>query len=175
MGLKESKREVNLESYGLSNQQAKTLRQYFNHATGHSRKLNSEDFETLFVSLSSESDADKIKSDAKIAFKFADCNHDGSLSFEEFAIFYLIHKSKPEEFNEKMSCYLNDIYGEDGFITVKKAREFAEYMQAYFGAHQGKELEINEIIEQLRAKHGKIPIDDFVKKFLHNSNRIGIA
>jgi Ca2+-binding EF-hand superfamily protein len=172
MGVKESKREVNLERYGLSNQEAKNLRLCFNHATGSSHKLNKENFETLFIGLSKETDAQKIKLDAKRAFKFADSNHDGSISFEEFEIFYLIHKSKPEDFNEKMCFYLNDIYGDDGFITVKDAHSFADYMQTYFDSHE-KELKIDEMIKQLHVKNGKIPIVDLVKKFLlHHITKI---
>jgi Ca2+-binding EF-hand superfamily protein len=136
MGLKESKPNFDFNKYGLSADQTANLRQYFNRAAGHTHKLSYQKFKNFYRILNQNADENLVTESAKKAFKEADTDKDGSIGFDEFAVYYMLQYCRanyPEEKKEIEEETQFDVIKEenDPEMEAKRISIFSELIEEF--------------------------------------------
>jgi Ca2+-binding EF-hand superfamily protein len=162
MGHKESKEVFNFEQYGLSQNDAEMLENCFNHAVGKHHTLKHDKFVELYLNLYPETNEESAQQMADHAFNIADQNHNGYLSFEEFAKFFLRYRSQNTDVYKNISNFLNN-FNNNGFITKDQAEKCLNFANDCFGYKESSVVSIEEILKYFDDSYGdQIPADIFL-------------
>ena len=163
MGHNKSKHVFNFEEYGLTPSEAEMLENCFNHAAGKHHGLNHHDFKELYISMYPEADIQHANDMANHAFRVADTNHDGKITFDEFAAFYLTHRTQPHHGNNVISEFLNQNSGKSGCITKNQAQQYISLAHNFFG-NPSSVPSVEEIVTVFESYGDQIPIDIFLRE-----------
>ena len=165
MGNKDSKftaNQFNFRQYGLSFEEGKNLQKYFDEAAGTDHILDRVEFQKIYIQLDPNAQPDVVKNLAEKAFSVADTNGDGSLSLDEFAAFYIMHKSEPQNLISNLAIFLKHANGNSNVITTKQAELYANFAHGCDISNDQKKPTI-QMVQSLHKKYGnEIPIDAFV-------------
>ena len=156
--------------YGLTDHEVKNLHHAFDkHAGTFSHKLDHHEFKKMYLELNPEEKGglfrgglwDEHKT-VKKAFEAADTSRDGKISFDEFAAFYLMHKSTPSNINNNMKTFIRQANGGSNTITPAQADRYSRYAHNFFD-NPG-----DVALADFSQYGDEIPIDNFVDEASNN-------
>ena len=145
--------------HGLSDDEVRQLKKNFKVQAGFDRKLNYNEFISLFKLLNPNVCPTKMEMIAQRAFSASDINGDGKLNFDEFINAYKLTKSNDLCGNVK--CILNDYdpcHQNRGWLTQDEAHKYICYMHKFYG--QPKQCDPNRVYTHFHGNN-RIRYSDF--------------